>query len=112
MPRLKQRMEQARERLAEVTVTAESGGGAVRVTATGMMRVVAVETDAALFAGIAHSSEGSGRGDDRALAQALIAEAVNQALDLARMEAEREFNAAAAELGLPLPPGALNGLMR
>jgi DNA-binding protein YbaB len=112
MPRLKQRMERARERLAEVTVTAQSGGGAVRVTVTGMMRVVAVEADASFLAGIAHSSEVSEQAGHRALAQALIAEAVNQALDMARTEAEREFHAAAAELGLPLPPGALSGLMR
>ena len=49
--------------------------------------------------------------DDRAMAEDLIAGAVNAALSKARKAAEDEFHAAASELGLPIPPGGLGGLM-
>lgn len=108
MPRIKRQLEEIKQKLGKQTVTAERGGGAVRATVTGLMQVVSIETEPALLAGLVKS----GSENDRAAAQDLIVEALNAALELARAQAEREFNAAAAELGLPLPPGALNGLLR
>lgn len=108
MPRIKRRLEEIKQKLGRQTVTAERGGGVVRATVTGLMQVVSIEAEPALLARLVKS----GSENDRAAAQDLIVEALNAALELARALAEREFNAAAAELGLPLPPGALNGLLR
>ena len=48
---------------------------------------------------------------DRAMAEDLITGAVNTALENARQLAEREMAGAAGELGIPLPPGGLSGLI-
>ena len=45
------------------------------------------------------------------MAEDLIAGAVNAALRKAREMAEKEAAAVAGELGLPLPPGGLGGLI-
>ena len=72
---------------AEVRAIGESGGGAVRVTADGQMRVLRVEMQPALVAGMA--------ADDRTrdLAGTLIADAVNEAIRNAQvaMKAVRKF---------------------
>jgi nucleoid-associated protein EbfC len=108
LPRIKEKLEQVRERLADVRVEAETGGGAVRVQATGSLRIVSIHVDQALMTGLIDSSNP----DDVAMGQDLIVGAVNAALTKAREAAEREMADAAAELGLPLPPGGLGGLMQ
>jgi DNA-binding YbaB/EbfC family protein len=108
LPRIRARMEQVKARLGGLTVEAQTGGGAVRVTANGLLKVVAVEMDRALLAGLIDTDDP----DDHAMAQDLIAGAVNAALEKAREMAEQEVAAAAAELGLPMPPGGLGGLLR
>ncbi len=50
LPKIKARIAQLKERLAERTVTAEAGEGAVRVTATGLLRVASIDVDNALQA--------------------------------------------------------------
>ncbi len=107
LPKLKERMTALKERLSQQTVTGETGGGAVRVTATGLLRVVSIEVDPAMLAGLVDSTDPQ----DKAMAEGLIAGAVNMALQKARELAEKEAAAAAGELGLPLPPGILGGLM-
>ena len=79
----------------------------MRVTATGLLRVVKVEFDQALLAGLVDA----GNPDDRVVAEDLVAGAVNTALQKAREMAESEMSRAADDLGLPLPPGALGKLM-
>lgn len=107
LPKLKARMEEIKQRLGDLTVTAETGGGAVRVTATAAMRVVSVDVDQSLLASLVDvSNEG-----DRAMAQDLIAGAVNAALEKARELAEQEIATAAGDMGLPIPPGGLGGLI-
>src|SRR3954469_12815720 len=64
--RLKQRAE-------EVRAAGEAGGGAVRVTVNGQMRVLEVDMAPALVAGMAADER------TRALAGSLIADAVNNA---------------------------------
>lgn len=108
LPKLKEKLEKVKARLGDVRVEAETGGGAVRVEATGQMRIVAIHVDQALMAGLIDSSNP----DDRAMGQDLITGAVNAALTKAREAAEREMADAAAEMGLPLPPGGLGGLMQ
>lgn len=108
MPRLKAEMEAVRGRLIDIRVTAETGGGAVRVTASGDMRVCAVELDPSMMTGLVDPA----LADDRMIAEDLIAGAVNAALEKARAAAEQEFSQAAAGLGLPLPPGGLGGFLQ
>ena len=100
LPKIKARIAQLKERLAERTVTAEAGEGAVRVTATGLLRVASIDVDNALLSP-----------DQKVMAEDLIADAVNNALQAARERAEREAAAVADELGLPLPSGGLGGLI-
>ncbi|MHC4304028.1 MAG: YbaB/EbfC family nucleoid-associated protein [Planctomycetota bacterium] len=107
LPRLKQKLEEVKKQLGDMTVAAETGGGAVRVTANGLLRVVSVELDAALIAGLVDPAHEQ----DRAIAEDLITGAVNSALQKARELAEREMASAAGEMGLPLPPGGLGGLI-
>lgn len=107
LPRIKAKMDEVKERLAETTVTGETGGGAVTATANGMLRIVSIEVDPAMFAGLVNAVDPQ----DRRMAEDLIAGAVNTALDNARALAEREMAGAADELGIPIPPGGLGGLI-
>ncbi len=107
LPRLKAKLDEVKQRLGDTTVDAETGGGAVRVTANGLLRVVSIELDAALMAGLVDPAHEQ----DRAIAEELITGAVNTALQKARELAEREMASAAGDLGLPLPPGGLGGLI-
>ncbi len=107
LPRIKAKMEQIKQRLGEQTVSAETGGGAVQVTANGLLRVVSLELDQSLLRGLVDPADP----DDRALAEDLIVGAVNTALEKAREMAQQELAAAANELGVPVPPGAIEGLM-
>ncbi len=105
LPRVKARMEQVKERLGETTVEGSSGGGAVIVIASGSLRIIDVRCDAVLLTAVL----ADGDEKDRSTAEDLIAEAVNAALASARALAQREIAAAAGELGLPIPPGMLEG---
>lgn len=107
LPRIKSRMEEAKQRLGELTVEAETGGGAVRATANGHLKIVSIDIDHALFTGLVTATTE----DDRALAEDLIAGATNAALKKARDMAEREMSDAMQELGVPLPPGGFGSLL-
>lgn len=107
LPKLKARMDEIKEELAGVTVDAETGGGAVRVTANGQLRIVAVKVDQALMAGLVDSTDP----DDIAMAEDLITGAINAALEKAREAAEQRIGEAASEMGLPIPPGGLGGML-
>ena len=107
LPRIKSKMEEVKRGLADLRVEAESGGGAVRATVNGQMRIVSLYVDQALLSGLVDCSNA----DDRTMAEDLIAGAVNAALEKARQEAERHLADAARDLNLPLPPGGLGGLL-
>ena len=107
LPRIKAKFEEVKERLAQMTASAETGGGAVRVTVNGQMRVVSIEVDQALLAGLIDARHA----EDRALASDLIAGAVNAAMERAKELAAKEMSGAAEELGLPIPPGGLAGIL-
>lgn len=106
-PRLKARFEEARERLRDLRVSAETGGGAVRATVAGDLRVTRVEIDPAMLGALIDPAAA----EDRLIAEELIAGAVNAALGKARSAAESELQSAAGDLGFPLPPGGLGGLL-
>ena len=107
LPRIRARVQELRRELGEARLTGESGGGAVRATADGLLRIVSIEVDQALLAGLVNPADPA----DRAMAEDLIAGAVNAALARARELAERQLADAAGEVGLPLPPGGISGLL-
>jgi DNA-binding protein YbaB len=92
LPKMQQRMEEVKRSLADLRVEASSAGNRVRVVATGAMEIVQVDID-------------PGGGEDLG---PLVRETVNTALEMARQEGARQLAEAAAELGLPMPPGGLS----
>lgn len=107
LPRIKARMEEVKAELAGMTVEAEVGGGAVVAVADGSMRIREVRIDPVMFASIIDSGEDQ----DRGMAEDLVASAVNAALSKAQDMIANHLQKAATELGLPLPPGGLPGLL-
>lgn len=92
-------IERFRESMERLVVVGSAGGGAVRVTVSGKLRVTDVHFDPALVAGL-QTGEGG-----RAMAQALIAEATNDALAKAQAIIQQEADRQAKDLGLPGMPG-------
>jgi nucleoid-associated protein EbfC len=107
LPRIKARMAEVKNELERITVEAETGGGAVRATANGQMRITSVRIDHAMLSSLVDASNA----DDRAMAEDLIAGAVNAALERAKEAAAEKFGDAARELNLPIPAGGLGGLL-
>lgn len=108
LPKLKARMEKMKEDLARITVQAETGGGAVRATANGQLRIIELHVDQPLIAALVDGSNP----DDQAMAEDLIVGAVNAALEKARQRAEQELAGAAQEMNLPISPDSVSALMR
>lgn len=103
--RLGSTVARVRARLDGLEVAGEAGGGAVRAIANGSGRVLSIEIEASVGAGFGHA-------ESHALAEELIAEAVNAALKRAQDEARKILEREARELGLDeLLPG-LEGLIR
>ena len=106
---------QIREQLGEVQeelrahrISAETGGGAVRATVSGAMRVVSIEVDPTMMDALVEP----GNEDDRQLASELIAGAVNAALEKAQQHVQDELANRARDMGLPIPPGmSMNDLL-
>ena len=73
LQRLQQQMAEAQEHLAQETVSATAGGGAVKVTMTGDQKCQAVQIDPELLKGV-----------DAEMLQDMVLTAVNLALDAAR----------------------------
>lgn len=106
--RIREQLQQAQEHLRSVRVSAETGGGAVKATATGALRLHAVEIDPAMFAALVES----GGEEDRRMAEDLIVGAVNAALEKAQRLAAEEMSRRAREMGLPVDPDSdLGGLL-
>lgn len=91
--------EQVKAALDEARVEGSAGGGAVRVLMTGRMQVVNVQVDPAMCAGMAADEQ------SRSMAESLITEATNDAIEKAQRVAHQEVNRVAEELGLPEMPG-------
>lgn len=107
LPRIKERLEQARAELAETTVEAQVGGGAVTAVADGKMRIRSIDVDPVMLAILVKDGEEA----DRGMAEDLIASAVNAALERAQDMIGERLKSVASELNIPLPPGGLPGLM-
>ncbi len=103
---LKESFAKVQEQMARTSVTGQAGGGAVRVVASGQLKVLSVELSPALVAGMA--------GDDktRSLAGSLIVEATNEALKMAQEKLKEAIDRESKVLGLPdLGGGGLAELM-
>jgi nucleoid-associated protein EbfC len=84
-------MRKAQEELASITVTGESGAGAVRITMTCQRQVRSLDIDDSMI------------GDDREMLEDLIVAAFNDALR--KVETTSQEKLAAMTSGLGLPPG-------
>ena len=73
-------MENARQRLDDLTITAESGGGMVKVTANGNRKVIKIEVDPDIIDPA-----------DKEIMEDLIAAAVNKAMEEAEVKARDEI---------------------
>lgn len=91
MMEMQQKMSEAQENLASKSVTAEAGGGMVKVTANGAQRVTAIEIEREVV-----------DPDDLELLEDLIISGVNKALDEASEMAKQEMQKSAGNF---LPPG-------
>lgn len=102
---LKEAGQRIKQNAARTRATGESGGGEVRVIASGQMRVVSIELAPALVAGMA--------ADDRTreLAGSLVADAVNDALAKAQALTQQELAKEAEALGLGDMAADLGGLL-
>lgn len=97
--KLREVADQFREKLEKITVTGTAGGGTVRVTVTGQLRVVEVNIEQAVFSGGASGSAG------KAGVQRLVQEATNDALARVQALIKQEADKQAQEMGLPNIPG-------
>lgn len=91
--------ERFKDKLERINVTGTAGGGAVRVSVSGKLRVTDVSFDPALIAGL-QAGEGG-----RVMAQSLIQDAINDAMMRAQALVHEEADKQARELGLPGLPG-------
>jgi DNA-binding YbaB/EbfC family protein len=91
--------DQFRERLEKISVTGTAGGGAIRVTVTGQLRVTDITIDQTVFSGGASGAAG------KAGVQRLIQEATNDALARVQALIKQEADKQAQEMGLPNIPG-------
>lgn len=91
--RLRDAAERVKAQLDAAEVTGEAGGGAVRVVVSGSARVLSVHVEQALAVGF-------GDAENKAMAEALIAEAVNDGLARARFAAQKIIEQEAEALGL------------
>ena len=102
---LKQAGERIKAKLADLRVQGGSGGGAVRATVSGDLRLISLHLDPPVLMGLSSGDERS-----REMIEGMICEAVNNANDLAKAAAQREISREAEALGLPAMPG-LGGLL-
>lgn len=93
--KLKESFAKVQEQMSRTSVTGQAGGGAVRVTASGQMKILGVELSPALVAGMAADDK------TRALAGSLITDAANEALKMAQEKLKDAIDRESRALGLP-----------
>jgi DNA-binding protein YbaB len=103
--RLRESAQRIKLRAAEVRAEGEAGGGAVRATVDGTMKVLRVEMQPALVAGMAADEK------TRELAGSLIADAVNAAIQNAQEKMKGVMAQEAKDMGLPDLPGDIGSLL-
>lgn len=96
---IREKMEQVQNELAEKTVHAEAGAGAVRVTMNGKFEVVKVEVDPAMVTVLA----GAGTEVDKQMVEELIASAMNAAVVQVQDLLKNTLGEAALGMGISPP---------
>ena len=91
LQQLQENMARVQEELGAQTVTMESGGGMVKVTANGRLQILRVEIEKEVI-----------DPNDKEMLEDLVQAAVNRALERARELADNTMSVAAKSL---LPPG-------
>jgi len=95
--KLEKAMADAKEKLGEVEVEAESGGGLVKVRMNGKCEVVRLAIDPKALP----SSGAAGQGADLSLLEDLVAAAVNAAAEKARAAADDHLSKATGGIKIP-----------
>ena len=88
---MQQKLEDAKQELANMEVTGEAGGGMVKVRMTGRHDVLQVDIDSLLM------------GDDKHMVEDLVAAAVNDAVR--KVEIARDSRMSELTAGINMPPG-------
>lgn len=102
---LKAKFEALQAELDVMTVEADAGAGAVRVTVSGKLMVTDVKLDPAMVATLAEGGQGSG---DHAMIQELILSATNAAMAKAQAMAKAKMAELAGGMDLPGMDNLLN----
>ena len=87
--RMQEDLQKARDEIARLEVTGESGAGLVKIVMTGAHDVRRVEIDPSLFS------------EDRQMLEDLVAAAVNDAVRRVQQATQEKMSGLAAGLGLP-----------
>jgi len=103
-PELKRRAEELQAELERKTVEGEAGGGAVRVTMNGKMRVLRVDLDKPLLSGLT-----TGDDDDKIMVEELIAAATNHAVEKVQELISQQMREATGGLNIPGMENMLGG---
>ena len=100
LPKLKASMEEMQQKMGQLVVEGASGGGMVTAKVNGRMEVVSCVI-----------SEEAMKLNDREMLEDLIVAALNQAIVKMTSLRSEEAQKVAGDLGMPLPPGGIPGLM-
>src|SRR5262249_27735814 len=90
LPRMKEELERAQQRLGQLTAEGDAGGGMVKVRANGRMEIM----------GCSISDEAM-KMNDREMLEDLVRSAANQALEKVRRLAAEEMGKTVTGMGLP-----------
>jgi nucleoid-associated protein EbfC len=99
LPKLQAAMAEMQQKLGQIAVEGNAGGGMVVVTVNGRLEVTRCVI-----------SEDAMKLDDREMLADLVAAAVNMAMSKAREEVAKASQEMAQDAGLAIPPGMLPGM--
>ncbi|MEX0885737.1 MAG: YbaB/EbfC family nucleoid-associated protein [Phycisphaeraceae bacterium] len=102
---LRERMEQMQAEMARLTVEAEAGAGAVRVTVNGRFQLERIEFDQPMLTALV----GEGEQADREMVEELILAAVNAGMEKAQAMVREEVGKMTGGMNLPGMEGLMGG---